>query len=75
MSIPLSNIIACICEGAAEQTIIELLLEDNLLIFTRENLIDEKVIRIRSAENFEKTYLTEKEKDMLKNLVNILKEE
>ncbi|MCC8013783.1 MAG: hypothetical protein LIO87_01180 [Eubacterium sp.] len=53
----LSNIIACICEGAAEQTIIEMLLDNDLLIFKRENLIDEKIIRIRKAENFEKIYL------------------
>ncbi|MCD8239675.1 MAG: hypothetical protein LUC92_10140 [Clostridiales bacterium] len=53
----LSNIIACICEGAAEQTIIEMLLENNLLIFTKEKLLDEKIIRVRKAENFEKIYL------------------
>lgn len=33
---------ACICEGAAETAIIDVLLEDDLLIFQREEMLDEK---------------------------------
>ncbi len=51
------NIIACICEGSAEQTIIEILLDNEQLIFAREDLLDERVIRTRSAKSFEEKYL------------------
>jgi len=53
----LSNLIACICEGAAEEAIIELLLESDKLIFNRQQLLEEQIIRCRKAENFEKRYL------------------
>lgn len=49
--------IACICEGAAEQTVIELLLDADKLAFTYDDLLDGGVIRTRSAENFERQYL------------------
>jgi len=45
-------IVACICEGSAEQAIMELLLESNKLIFDSEQLLDEEIIRTRSAKNF-----------------------
>ena len=32
----LAPYIACICEGSAEATIIDVLVDNNLLIFTRE---------------------------------------
>lgn len=48
---------ACICEGSAEAAIIDILVDNNLLIFTREEMLDEKVIRCRSAKNFEERYL------------------
>jgi len=50
-------IVACICEGSAEQAIMELLLESNKLIFDNEQLLDEEIIRTRSAKNFEQRYL------------------
>ncbi len=53
----MKSIIACICEGTAEQTIVDILLDDEKLIFTREELLDEKVIRSRSAKKFEEKYL------------------
>ena len=34
-----------------------ILVDNNLLIFTREEMLDEKVIRCRSAKNFEEKYL------------------
>jgi len=49
--------IACICEGSAEQAIMELLLDSNMLIFDSEKLLDEEIIRSRSAKKFENTYL------------------
>ena len=48
---------ACICEGSAETAIIDVLLDNNLLIFSREEMIDEKVIRCRNAKRFEQQYL------------------
>lgn len=50
-------IIACICEGAAEQAIMDILLENEAIIFKKEQLLDEKIIRTRSAKNFEQNYL------------------
>lgn len=44
MNIQLSKYVACICEGSAEQAIIDLLLEHNLLTFNKEQLLDEQVI-------------------------------
>lgn len=46
----LTKYIACICEGAAEQAIIELLLDNGKLIFTRDNLLDGEILRCRSAK-------------------------
>lgn len=53
----LSKYIACICEGTAEQVIMNLLLENNRLIFTSDDLLEGEVLRSRSGENFEKQYL------------------
>lgn len=53
----LNGYIACICEGSAEQAIIELLLDNNMLIFTYEQLLEEEIIRNRSAKKFEERYL------------------
>jgi len=48
---------ACLAEGAAEQAVMDILLDHDLLIFKREDLIDRKVLRFRSAEKFEQRYL------------------
>lgn len=48
---------ACICEGAAENAIIDILLEHNLLIFTREEMLEEEVIRCRDGKRFEERHL------------------
>ena len=53
----LNGYIACICEGSAERAIMELLLDDNKLKFTSEDLLEEEIIRHRSAKEFEKRYL------------------
>lgn len=49
--------IACICEGGAERAILDLLLDSHKLIFKREELIEEEVLRCRSGKEFEKRYL------------------
>ena len=42
---------ACICEGSAENAIMDILLDNDLLIFTREELLEEKVMsKIRKGE-------------------------
>lgn len=53
----LSKYKACICEGAAEEAIIDILVDHGLLIFSRSEMLDEKVIRCRSARKFEEHYL------------------
>ena len=52
MEIQLGAYIACICEGSAEQAIIDNLLDNHLLIFEREQIIDEDVLRCRDAKTF-----------------------
>ena len=56
-NIILSPLIACICEGGAETAIINILLDNNLLIFTRDQLIEEKILSCRRAKDFEQRYL------------------
>ena len=53
----IEGIKACICEGAAEGAIIDILVDNGLLIFSREEMLDEKVIRSRTGKNFEEQYL------------------
>lgn len=48
---------ACICEGAAENAIMDILLDYGLLIFSREEMIEEVVIRCREGKKFEEKYL------------------
>jgi hypothetical protein len=48
---------ACICEGAAEAAIMDILVDNELLIFSRDEMLDESVIRCRSARRFEERYL------------------
>lgn len=49
--------IACIAEGTLDEQIIEYLLDENRLIFTRDKLLEGKVLRCRKGENFCKNYL------------------
>ena len=48
---------ACICEGSAEEAIIDILVDNDLLILNREEMLEERVIRCRSAKRFEERYL------------------
>ncbi len=48
---------ACICEGAAENAIMDILLDEELLVFSREEMLEESVIRCRDGKKFEQKYL------------------
>lgn len=49
--------VACICEGSAEQAVMDLLLDSDKLCFNQEQLLDGEIIRTRSAKQFESKYL------------------
>lgn len=53
----LSKYNACICEGSAEMAIIDILLDHELLIFQREDLIEETPLLCRNGKKFEEQYL------------------
>ena len=67
----LAPYIACICEGSAEAAIIDVLVDNNLLIFTREDMLEESVIRCRSAKTFEERFLRKGFKDQI-SVIRIL---
>lgn len=48
---------ACICEGNAERAILDILLDNHKLIFKREELLEEEILKCRSGKEFEKRYL------------------
>lgn len=48
---------ACICEGSAEEAIMDVLIDNHLLIFEREEMLEEQVIRCREGKKFEEKYL------------------
>lgn len=52
-----SHPIACICEGVAELVIMNILLDNHLLVFEREQLIDSEFIRRLAVKDFERKYL------------------
>jgi|LSQX01.1.fsa_nt_gb hypothetical protein len=58
----MSDLVACICEGSAEKAIIEILLDNNMLIFTYDDVIDKTMPilsgRYRCATTFESELLT-----------------
>jgi hypothetical protein len=57
VSIPENSLIACMCEGGAEIAIMDILLDNGLLIFKREQLLEERLISRISAKDFERRYL------------------
>lgn len=61
----LTRYIACICEGTAEEVIMEKMLDADRLIFTRENLLENELIRTRAAESFEKRHLRKSFRDKI----------
>ena len=56
----MKEIKACICEGGAERIIIDKLLDNDKLIFNRDELLDNEVLKCRSAKQFENRYLGKK---------------
>ena len=67
----LANYKACICEGSAKNAIMDILLDCNLLIFTREEMNEEEVIRCREGKKFEQKYLRKGFKDKI-SVIRIL---
>ena len=57
VNISSSSLIACICEGGAETAIMDILLDNDLLIFKREQLLEESVLPRTSVKEFERRYL------------------
>lgn len=53
----MAKYVACICEGGAERAIVDLLLDHHRLIFEREELLEEEVLRCRKGKEFEEKYL------------------
>ncbi len=51
------DLIACMVEGGAENAIINILLDSNSLIFTRNQLIDRKPIARMGVKDFQNRYL------------------
>lgn len=49
----LSKYKACIYEGSAEKAILDILLDNDRLIFTRKELIEQELLHCRSAKAFE----------------------
>lgn len=53
-----ASLIALVCEGGAEKVIMNILLDNGLLIFTRDQMInDGEIIPRANAEDFQKRYL------------------
>ena len=48
---------ACICEGGAERVILDILLDHNKLIFSRNELLEEEILKVRKGKDFEDKYL------------------
>lgn len=57
MDLAESKYIACLYEGSAEKAIMDLLIDADKLIFTRDRLLEHDFLRIRSGKKFEETYL------------------
>lgn len=57
VNIPSSSLIACVCEGGAEKIIMDILLDNDLLIFNREQMIEKGVLPRTSVKEFERRYL------------------
>lgn len=55
----MEEIIACIYEGTAEKVIIEILLEANKLIFKKEDLLNEELIKRIKPKQFQSKYLNQ----------------
>ena len=56
-----NNLVACICEGNAELEIMQLLLDNERLKFSDDDLLDDRLFTklMRSAKNLETRYLSQ----------------
>lgn len=53
----MAKYVACICEGSAEQAVLDLLIDHHKLIFEREELLEEQMLQCRRGKEFENRYL------------------
>ena len=53
----MTKYIACICEGGAETAIMNMLLDQNKLIFSRDELLEGEILKTRKGKDFETRYL------------------
>lgn len=51
------DLVACICEGIAEKVIMNKLLDEDRLIFGRNDLLDREILKCKTARDFEDKYL------------------
>ena len=49
--------VVCSCEGAAEEAVMDMLLDNECLIFDRKSLVGRKVTRRRKAEDIQQQFL------------------
>ena len=57
--------IICSCEGTAEEAIIDLLLDNSVLCFSRDTLVDNQITRLRKADKIAEEFLNrEYQKDI-----------
>ena len=49
----MTKYIACICEGGAETAIMNMLLDQNKLIFSRDELLEGEILKTRKGKDFE----------------------
>ncbi len=54
---PNNNYVAIIAEGKGERVVIDILLDNGCLIYTREDLLEGEVLATRSAKQFEDKHL------------------
>ena len=52
-----SGLIACMCEGGAETAVMDILLNNDCMVFNREQLLDERLLPRFRVREFEKRYL------------------
>lgn len=53
----MTKYMACICEGGAERVILDMLLDQDKLFFSRDDLLEGEILKIRKGKIFEEKYL------------------
>ncbi len=71
----MADLVACICEGSAEKAIIDLLLDRDLIVFNRHDMLEGDYITTRSARIFQSRYLNREYGDRLIKVVRLLDSE